>query len=245
MKKIVLVTGGFDPIHIGHINLINDAKKLGDILIVGLNSDDWLIRKKGKPFLFFSERKNIIENLKSVDSCIEFGDSDDSACDAIFKVKLLYPNDQIIFANGGDRTANNIPEMKIKDVIFKFGVGGDYKQNSSSVILNNWKNISVERSWGKWSILSHGKKCKTKELIVQPGQKLSMQRHRNRSEFWFVTEGEATVYWEFGNTKIKQFNSIKIQPNEWHQLANNTENILKIIEIQFGESCDESDIERK
>ena len=79
MKTIVLVTGGFDPIHSGHINYIKEAKKLGDILVVGVNSDDWLTRKKGRPFMPLSERAEILRNIVGVDFVIDFDDSDGSA----------------------------------------------------------------------------------------------------------------------------------------------------------------------
>jgi cytidyltransferase-like protein len=140
--KVVLITGGFDPIHSGHISYFQAAKELGNILCVGVNSDDWLIRKKGKAFLPFSERSIIVNSIKGVDSVIEFDDADGSAKDAIRKVRTHFPDADIIFANGGDRTAKNIPEMDIIDdkLTFVFGVGGEDKKNSSSWILNNWKS---------------------------------------------------------------------------------------------------------
>lgn len=139
---IVLITGGFDPLHSGHISYINAAKKLGDFLVVGINSDAWLMRKKNKEFLPFQERYEIISNLKSVDRVIPFNDDDDTAKDAIIKTKKMFPNEKIIFANGGDRTSSNIPEMDIidKDISFAFGVGGTDKLNSSSLILKRWKD---------------------------------------------------------------------------------------------------------
>lgn len=146
---VVLITGGFDPIHSGHISYINAAKKLGNKLIVGINSDAWLVRKKGKSFLPFEERKIILENLRNVDDVIGFDDSDDSARDAIYQVAKKYKYDystdstpHIIFANGGDRTGKNIPEMDVdvENVSFMFGVGGKDKKNSSSWILNNWNS---------------------------------------------------------------------------------------------------------
>jgi cytidyltransferase-like protein len=142
MKTIVIVTGGFDPIHSGHIHYIKAAKALGDILVVGVNSDDWLKRKKGKSFLPITERLVIMDNIKSVDMVITFDDSDNSAKDAILKVRNTFPNDRIIFANGGDRTPENIPEMDIVDdnLEFRFGVGGEFKKNSSSWILDQWKS---------------------------------------------------------------------------------------------------------
>ena len=142
--NIVLITGGFDPIHSGHIAYIKAAKEYAkvfkDMLIVGVNSDDWLIRKKGKAFLPFDERYTIVSNIKGVDLAINFDDSDNSAKDAIKKVRMMYPDAHIIFANGGDRNGKNIPEMDYHDtnVTFVFGVGGEDKKNSSSWILNNW-----------------------------------------------------------------------------------------------------------
>lgn len=137
--KIVLVTGGFDPLHRGHIEYFKAAKKLGDKLIVGINSDDWLTRKKGRPFMTMNDRFAIIENLKMVDDCILFNDNDGTALEAIHNIRRLFPNDIIVFANGGDRTKENIPEMVFNDVEFVFGVGGIEKINSSSDILKNWE----------------------------------------------------------------------------------------------------------
>ena len=144
-KTIVIATGGFDPTHSGHISYLNSAKKLGDILIVGINTDDWLTRKKGKPFMCYRERFAIISNLKSVDSMVLFDDSDDTAIDAIRQVRMMYPTYKIIFANGGDRTKDNIPEMSFEDdnLEFVFGVGGDDKKNSSSKILKDWENEKI------------------------------------------------------------------------------------------------------
>ena len=138
MEKIVLVTGGVDPLHSGHLAYFREARKLGDKLMVGINSDSWLERKKGKNFLPISERFEIVSSLKFVDNCILFNDEDDTAIEAIKNIKMLFPYSQIIFANGGDRTGENIPEMVFEDVIFTFGVGGNSKKNSSSWILQKW-----------------------------------------------------------------------------------------------------------
>ena len=138
VNRVVLVTGGFDPIHSGHIAYFNAAKRLGDMLVVGVNSDSWLERKKGRAFMPSTERINIIQNLRMVDHCILFNDNDGTAIEAINNVKMMYPNSHIIFANGGDRTAKNIPEMACDNVEFVFGVGGTDKINSSSWILDEW-----------------------------------------------------------------------------------------------------------
>jgi cytidyltransferase-like protein len=145
-EKIVLITGGFDPIHRGHIEYIKAAASLGDMLVVGLNSDEWLSRKKGKPFMGWSDRQSVVENIRQVEMVISFDDSDGSAKDAIRRVREMYPICQIVFANGGDRNSANIPEMDVGDarITFVFGVGGDDKKNSSSWILNNWSNNKKE-----------------------------------------------------------------------------------------------------
>jgi D-beta-D-heptose 7-phosphate kinase/D-beta-D-heptose 1-phosphate adenosyltransferase len=118
---------------------LKSAKKLGDKLIVGINSDEWLIRKKGKNFLPEKERHEILSSIKYVDGCILFNDDDNTAIEAIKNVMMLFPYSQIIFANGGDRTEKNIPEMIFDNVIFVFGVGGKDKKNSSSWILKKYE----------------------------------------------------------------------------------------------------------
>ena len=142
-KKIVLVTGGFDPLHSGHISLFKDASKLGGELIVGINSDKWLIRKKGVFFLPQNERKIVIENLKMVNKVIFWDDEDNTACKAIEHLLSNLKKDQIlVFANGGDRKIKNTPEfIKFNNnnkVLFEFSVGGDSKLNSSSKIIENY-----------------------------------------------------------------------------------------------------------
>ena len=199
------------------------------------------------------ERLAVIENLRMVDHCILFNDDDGSGIEAIRNVQMLYPNDEIIFANGGDRTATNIPEMVVQNVIFKFGVGGEDKQNSSSWILEEWKKPRTDRAWGYYRVLHEvDNHVKLKELTVMPGQRLSMQRHSNRAEFWFVAEGEATIYTvDAHSTEYElmaspaRHQSTWIKLNEWHQLCNETDQPLKLIEIQYGEDCIEEDIERK
>ena len=245
--NIVLVTGGFDPIHSGHIEYFKAAKALGDKLVVGINSDLWLERKKGKAFMPLHERLRIIENLKMVDECIVFNDADDTAKNAILVTRGIYFNDKIIFANGGDRTSENIPEMDIIDgnLEFIFGVGGTNKKNSSSWILEEWKAPKTERPWGYYRVLHEVSGTKVKELTVEPGQSLSMQRHDHRSEYWLVTEGECKVEKEFGALFLRKHETIRIPVNEWHQLSNPFNVPCRIVEIQYGTECSEDDIERR
>ena len=142
MNRIILISGGFDPIHGGHVKYIREAKKIDpeSPLCVALNSDEWLIRKKGKYFMNFDERKEVVSGMKDVDLVIPFIDDDESACDAIDMCLQIY--DLVIFCNGGDRVNTNVPEyLKFQEnerVIFEWGVGGDDKMNSSSWILNEF-----------------------------------------------------------------------------------------------------------
>jgi cytidyltransferase-like protein len=249
--KVVLVTGGFDPLHSGHIEYFKSAKELGDILVVGLNSDAWLTRKKGQPFMPFVERESIVENLKMVDHCIVFNDDDGSSIEAIKNVRMMYPECEIIFANGGDRTANNIPEFDCKDknLTFKFGVGGSDKRNSSSWILEEWKNPKFKRPWGWYRVLDTKQGYKIKELVIEPGKSLSMQRHFKRSEHWYILKGKCDIETDYNGSKIvvtKNVNETYVIGQEvWHQGKNNYNEPCHILEVQFGTECVETDIERK
>ena len=133
--KIVVVSGGFDPIHSGHLAYFKEAKELGMYLIVGVNSDEWLMRKKGYVFMPIEEREEIVRSIKYVNGVNRFNDDDDSAIDLLNKVKYWYPSDEIIFANGGDRNESNCRELSVEGVEFVYGVGGKDKLNSSSEIV--------------------------------------------------------------------------------------------------------------
>jgi cytidyltransferase-like protein len=250
MKRII-VTGGFDPIHSGHIDYFKAAKQLGDYLIVGLNSDEWLTNKKGRPFLHWEERAAIINEFNIVDEVIQFNDTDGSAIDAIRIAKQKYPEDNLLFANGGDRTSDNIPEMVFDDVDFMFGVGGQNKKNSSSWILDEWKTQKTERDWGYWRVLDDkpAKGYKVKELVIYPGKSLSDQKHFKRSEVWSVLEG--TVKMETEHEERKEI--VYLEPHNrtyeigievWHKASNPGSENAHILEIQWGD-CYEEDIERR
>jgi D-beta-D-heptose 7-phosphate kinase/D-beta-D-heptose 1-phosphate adenosyltransferase len=255
MKKVVVVSGGFDPIHAGHIALIKAARELGDYLIVGINSDAWLTRKKGAAFMPWHHRAEVVRNLRQVDEVMSWEDWDNTAIQLLERVKREFPSDQIIFANGGDRTATNIPEMSVADVIFKFGIGGEDKRGSSSDFLSDWKGPQTQRPWGSYRVLYNhsvlGQSTKVKELVIEPGESISMQRHESRSEYWHVVEGRCDVYGEMHsgyNLPPKTLSAAQnhfVPIGEWHRISNPFTVPCKIVEIQSGGICDENDIERR
>lgn len=255
MKTVVVVSGGFDPIHAGHVALIKAARELGDYLVVGINSDAWLSRKKGAAFMPWYHRAEVIRNFKQVNEVMSWEDYDDTAIALLDRVKREFPNSQIVFANGGDRTATNIPEMSVSDVIFKFGVGGEDKRGSSSNFLQEWKSPVTARNWGNYRVLYNNGTfalgTKVKELTVEPGQSLSMQRHRYRNEMWHVVEGKCNVHGSIDSgytlppRTLGPHDRIDIPTGQWHKLSNPFSSPCRLIEIQYGNQCDESDIERK
>ena len=249
--KIIVVSGGFDPIHSGHLAYFKSAKAAGDKLIVALNSDEWLINKKGKFFMPFNERKNIIENISCVDEVISFKDDVfGSAINALKKVKKMYPDRKIAFANGGDRNKDNIPEMSVEGVDFLFGIGGDDKKNSSSWILKKWQYYHEERIWGSFYNLFEKENIKVKELIVAPGKGMSFQKHFKRSEIWLVSEGSCVVNYSNDSpdnknkVQLNKFDHYLVPVGKWHQITNPYKKVCHLIEIQYGEECVEDDIER-
>jgi cytidyltransferase-like protein len=249
MTTIVLATGGFDPIHSGHIKLLEEAKQLGDQLVVGVNSDKWLERKKRRSFMPWPERSNIVGALKVVDRVIGFNDNDNSASDAIQQCLDMPGVTKVIFVNGGDRTETNIPEMDRftgrDNVVFAFGVGGENKANSSSWILEEWKAPKTKRQWGYYRVLHEVPGCKVKELTVDPGESLSMQRHAKRNEYWLVSEGRCVVNSTKSSNILEKHDEFTIICGEWHQLTNPYDEPCRVVEIQYGEYCEEEDIERQ
>jgi cytidyltransferase-like protein len=249
--KIIIVSGGFDPIHSGHIAYFKSARSLGDKLVVALNSDQWLINKKGKFFMPFNERKAIIENFADVDIVINFEDDDlGSATNALIKVKEMFPEEDIAFANGGDRNKGNIPEMSVEGIEFIFSVGGDDKKNSSSWILKKWQYYHEDRIWGSFYNLFEGEGVKVKELIVDPGKGMSFQKHFKRHEIWLVSQGSCIVNYSKDSPEnrehvtLNKFDKYIVPLGEWHQITNPFEETCRIIEVQYGEEVVEDDIER-
>ena len=249
--KIAVISGGFDPLHSGHISYIKAARQHGEYLIIALNSDKWLSRKKGQPFMNFEERREVLININGVDEVIPFEDDNLGSCiNALEDIKINFPNSKIVFCKGGDRTAKNIPEIKVKDVAFEFSVGGDKKLNSSSKILKEWQFDCEKRVWGESCNIFQDSKLKLKELTVYPGKGMSLQKHFERDEIWFISKGSCVVNFnptdpsKIKKYELKEHDSFSIRKQEWHQIYNPYQEECKIIEIQYGNETSEDDIER-
>ena len=146
-RVISIVSGGFDPIHPGHIMMMKDCLKFSNYLIVGVNSNKWLINKKGNYFMDIQHRIYVVSSLNVVNETMEFEDDDEgSANNLLIKIRNKYSNDKIIFANGGDRSdSSKILEFetaKQYNIDLKFGIGGNHKESSSSDLLKRWSEYS-------------------------------------------------------------------------------------------------------
>lgn len=255
MNKVVLVTGGFDPLHSGHIAYFKAARELGNHLVVGVNSDEWLTRKKGRPFMPFDERAAIIKELAVVDQVIGFDDLDNTANKAIGQVATMITGDDVmIFANGGDRTDTTTPEYEVygdyRWCEFAWGVGGEDKKNSSSWILKEWSQPTTERAWGKYTILDKGTGWQVKQLEFYEGHALSDQRHFKRSEHWHVVDGVINMFLEDKSGHktshlLVPGDSIDIPTGYWHKAVNLDTKSAKVVEVWLGNELTEDDIERR
>lgn len=138
-KPTVMVSGGFDPVHVGHIRMIREAAKYGDVIVIA-NSDDWLHRKKGFNFMDFKARYEILDSIKGVILVDSVDDSDGTVCDAIKRHKPTY------FANGGDRGKENTPEQAVCEdmgVELLWGIGGEEKVAASSELVKRARDFEA------------------------------------------------------------------------------------------------------
>lgn len=241
MKKgTVLVSGGFDPMHVGHLRMFQDASRFGDV-IVAINSDDWLMRKKGFVFMPWDERFEMIIALDCVSQVISFNDDDGTAIDAITKAKPTY------FANGGDRVSHNTPEGNACDALgveMLWNIGGSKARSSSGLVASAIPR--EKRPWGEFQVLYEQPTHKVKKLIIKPGGNLSLQSHEHRSELWKVVAGSADVTVGVNKKpfKVNVNESVTIPDNTIHRCANTGDVDLEIIEVQFGTYLGEDDIFR-
>ena len=244
-----LISGGFDPVHIGHLAMIKDANKIADKVIVLLNSDNWLVRKKGKPFMIETQRAQILEEFQSISEVIiQKNDDDDSSNNAIIDFHKSHANKSICYCNGGDRShENKIRETDVcKDlnIDLVFGIGGIHKLESSSNLTKNYLSDVEKRPWGNFHIIARGNGYQIKEMNINPKNKQSLQKHNHRSEYWQVIEGHGRVSLEDSEINLKAGDNVYIPIKSLHRLENTGSQNLKIIEIRIGELISEDDIVR-
>jgi cytidyltransferase-like protein len=281
MKKIAITSMYANPLHPGHIECLELSKELADELIVIVNSDHQAKLKRGtESFQDEQFRMKVIESLKPVNRVILAIDEDGSVGKTLEKLitELKTDNEvnEIIFTKGGDRFADEIPEKKICD---KYGIciidGLGQKTHSSSSYIKRMENVADEtkltkelndipkemqekeyieigyRPWGVYYVLEDQPKFKVKKIIVKPGQRLSLQSHKHRSEHWVVVTGTATVQIRdkshpehIGHSILNENESIYISKGHVHRLSNTSDNLLEIVEVQCGDYTGEDDIER-
>jgi len=252
LGPIVAVSGGFDPAHEGHVALFKAAAKYGQVHVL-LNSDEWLIRKKGSPLLPWKTRKELLINLSAIHRVHTVDDRDDTVCNGLKELRKAYPNTKIFFANGGDRKEGNTPEIPVceaHEIEILWNIGGG-KVNSSSALLSEYEHKHgikhlVSRDWGTYEIIAQGKSYLTKILSIFPRRNISYQRHTHRTEEWLVLEGKGLFV--RGHSKFDMFpkNRVRIPPLTWHWVKNTSDlEPLCILETWFGDILEESDIERE
>jgi cytidyltransferase-like protein len=243
-----LVSGGFDPVHVGHLRMFKDAKNLSDNVILLLNNDEWLIEKKGKPFMNEIQRKEILEEFKSITKVIIQTSNDKSSSTAIEEFVKNNPNKSICYCNGGDRSnIKNIREAEICKklaVSLEFGIGGEEKVESSSQLTKNYLGNVEKRPWGNYHIIAKNTGYQIKEIKVSKGSKLSLQKHKSRSEFWQIVAGKSKITIEENEYYLKEKEHIYIPKDTIHRIENIGKEELVFIEIQLGENLKEEDIIR-
>lgn len=244
----VAVSGGFDPIHVGHVRMLKAARKLGDKLVVIVNNDNWLKNKKGFVFMPEKERVELLGAFPFVDKVVVTSHKSKAVDRSVsYELARLKP---AIFANGGDRGKGNVPE---EEVCKKFGIKMRYNvgrggkvQSSSWMIKDAARGIRRSvRPWGEFYQWDEGKGWNLKTLTIKPGKRLSLQYHHHREEWWMLVEGDAQYTVEHkgkhssGNLKKGEF--FKVLKGMTHRLSSRKGG--SVIEIAFG-NFNENDIVR-
>ena len=243
-----LVSGGFDPVHVGHLRMFKDAAILATKVVVLLNNDEWLTKKKGKPFMNENQRKEILNEFGSIHEVIIQKSNEKSSSKAIKNFVEKNSKAKICYCNGGDRSnIKNILESTIckkLNVSLEFGVGGNEKIESSSKLTKNYLGNVEYRPWGNYHIIAKNTGYQIKEIVVLKNSKLSLQKHKSRSEFWQIVSGKSKITIDKKEYYLKEKEHIYVPKNTIHRIENIGKEELIFIEIQLGKDLKEDDIIR-
>lgn len=248
----VAVSGGFDPMHIGHVRMFKAAKRLADKLVVIVNNDNWLKDKKGFAFMPQKERAELIASFPYVDKVVLTGHKpgeyfdDKSVCRELKKLK---PD---VFANGGDRkpSGDPVPEVELCrklgiKMVYNIGHGG--KVQSSSWMINAARKPASRtvRPWGEYFGWDKGEGWNLKTIYIKPKMRLSLQYHHHREEWWLLVDGDAKAVVEDGGTTrtvaLKKGEVFRVKKKQVHRLT--SEKGGTVVEVAYGD-FDEDDIVR-
>ena len=240
--KVVAVSGGFDPLHIGHVRMFEEARAMGDKLVVILNNDNWLMEKKGFVFMPQEERKAIIEAYDFVDRVfITEHIENDPDRSVVAALRAVMPD---VFCNGGDRaSAADIPEVAVCEELgiqMQFGVGGGKIQSSSWLTAQMPKNEI--RPWGDMSTYHKEPNWWVKKLHLKAGEEISLQAHQNRSEVWVCVDGIGEANVGGNKTAMQRGQLVWFGPGVIHQLKAISD--ITIVEVSHGTEMSEKDIKR-
>jgi len=246
----VAVSGGFDPLHIGHVRMFKESRKLGDKLVVILNNDNWLKAKKGFSFMPEKERKEIIGSFPFVDKVVitdhKKNDPDMSVCRTLAKVRPA------IFANGGDRKPDGdpVPEValcKKLGIKMLYNVGPGGKVQSSSWMINAARRPASRsaRPWGEYYAWDSGKDWNLKTIYIKPRARLSLQYHHHREEWWLLVSGDASATIEDSagehTVPLRRGEVFRVLKKQVHRLSSKKGGV--VVEVAYG-NFDEDDIVR-
>ena len=253
-KEYIVISGGFDPIHSGHINLIQDASKVANVIAI-VNNNNFLINKKGFIFLDQNERIKILSSITGVDETFLSIDNDHTVINSL--KKLINSGRNIkYFGNGGDRmTEDDIPETEIckkNNIELIFNLGGQKSQSSSSLAVSLYDQLQkknsesnyVEKPWGFYKTFISEDEYLLKKIYINPGEELSEQSHNHRDEHWIIVSGKVTVLSDKKMQEKEKNDHIFISRNTKHKIINHQDEPAVIIEVQTGVILSEDDIIR-
>ena len=253
-KSYIVISGGFDPIHSGHLNLISDASKITNVIAI-VNNNNFLLKKKGFIFLDEKERLQILSAIVGINQVFLSIDDDHTVNKSI---QFLVDSGKKIkfFGNGGDRKSiEDIPEGEVcqnNNIEMIFNLGGEKSQSSSALAVSLYDQIQkkdkksnvVDKPWGYYKTFITEGEYLLKKIFINPGEELSEQSHKYRDEHWIVVSGKIDILLNNKITKKEINEHIFIRKNSVHKIINHYDEPAIIIEVQTGVILSENDIIR-